>query len=217
MSTWSIRAFSFETTGQICMAALEAGITPLVRVPGVAEVSARARRRRARRHRAACALGRRGARLCAARQNFRRSATARPPAPCPICTTARFRPPTADAALNAATTVDGAVRERGGAGKGRRDRRASTASTWCMIGSNDLLADWGLAGQYEHPRLREAYAQNDRRLPPPRQACRRRRPVVAARARRRIRAHGRALCLDRHRSRLSACRLRPRKRRKCGR
>ena len=28
-----------------------------------------------------------------------------------------------------------------------------------MIGSNDLLADWGLAGQYEHPRLREAYAK----------------------------------------------------------
>jgi 2-keto-3-deoxy-L-rhamnonate aldolase RhmA len=27
-----------------------------------------------------------------------------------------------------------------------------------MIGSNDLLADCGLAGQYEHPRLREAYA-----------------------------------------------------------
>ena len=28
-----------------------------------------------------------------------------------------------------------------------------------MIGSNDLLADWGLPGQYEHPRLREAYAK----------------------------------------------------------
>ena len=27
-----------------------------------------------------------------------------------------------------------------------------------MIGSNDLLADWGLAGQYEHSRLRDAYA-----------------------------------------------------------
>ena len=28
-----------------------------------------------------------------------------------------------------------------------------------LIGSNDMLADWGLAGQYEHPRLREAYAK----------------------------------------------------------
>lgn len=26
-----------------------------------------------------------------------------------------------------------------------------------LIGSNDLLADFGLAGQYDHPKLREAY------------------------------------------------------------
>ena len=26
-----------------------------------------------------------------------------------------------------------------------------------MIGTNDLLADWGLTGQYEHPRVRAAY------------------------------------------------------------
>src|SRR5579863_8443113 len=32
-------SFSLETTGQICMAALEVGITPFVRVPGVAAVS----------------------------------------------------------------------------------------------------------------------------------------------------------------------------------
>src|ERR1700740_3614947 len=32
-------SFSLETTGQICIAALEAGVTPLVRVPGLAEVS----------------------------------------------------------------------------------------------------------------------------------------------------------------------------------
>ena len=28
-----------------------------------------------------------------------------------------------------------------------------------MIGSNDLLADCGLTGEYDHPRLREAYAK----------------------------------------------------------
>src|ERR1700752_972705 len=32
-------SFSLDTTGQICIAALEAGITPLVRVPGVGQVS----------------------------------------------------------------------------------------------------------------------------------------------------------------------------------
>ena len=31
-------SFSLDTTGQICMAALAAGVTPFVRVPGVAEV-----------------------------------------------------------------------------------------------------------------------------------------------------------------------------------
>ena len=28
-----------------------------------------------------------------------------------------------------------------------------------MIGTNDLLADWGIPGAYEHPRVREAYAK----------------------------------------------------------
>jgi 4-hydroxy-2-oxoheptanedioate aldolase len=32
-------SFSLETTSQICIAALEAGVTPLVRVPSAAEVS----------------------------------------------------------------------------------------------------------------------------------------------------------------------------------
>src|ERR1700680_532516 len=31
-------SLSLDTTSQICMAALEAGVTPFVRVPGVAEV-----------------------------------------------------------------------------------------------------------------------------------------------------------------------------------
>ncbi|HTV36301.1 MAG TPA: aldolase/citrate lyase family protein, partial [Xanthobacteraceae bacterium] len=26
-----------------------------------------------------------------------------------------------------------------------------------LIGTNDLLADWGLPGQYDHPRVRDAY------------------------------------------------------------
>jgi len=27
-----------------------------------------------------------------------------------------------------------------------------------LVGLNDLLADWGIPGQYDHPRVREAYA-----------------------------------------------------------
>jgi len=75
-------SFSLETTGQICIAALEAGITPLVRVPSVAEVS---------RVLDAGALGviaphvqsADDARPMWRRQNFRRSAIARRPGPCP--------------------------------------------------------------------------------------------------------------------------------------
>jgi 2-keto-3-deoxy-L-rhamnonate aldolase RhmA len=27
-----------------------------------------------------------------------------------------------------------------------------------LVGLNDLLADWGIPGEYDHPRVREAYA-----------------------------------------------------------
>jgi HpcH/HpaI aldolase/citrate lyase family len=51
--------------------------------------------------------------------------------------------------------------------RSRRESRLSQADAIAavegvdlvMIGSNDLLADWGLAGQYEHSRLRDAYAR----------------------------------------------------------
>ena len=53
-------SFSLETCGQICMAAVEAGIAPFVRVPANTPdyICPRARRRRARDHRAPCPLGR---------------------------------------------------------------------------------------------------------------------------------------------------------------
>ena len=28
-----------------------------------------------------------------------------------------------------------------------------------LVGLNDLLADWGIPGEYDHPRVREAYAK----------------------------------------------------------
>ena len=67
-----------------------------------------------------------------------------------------------------------------------------------LVGLNDLLADWGIPGQYDHPRVREAYAATHRGLPQARQALRRRRAFDATRPGRRLRQDGRALCLDRH-------------------
>jgi 4-hydroxy-2-oxoheptanedioate aldolase len=134
-------SFSLETTGQICVAAMEVGITPLVRVPSVAEVS---------RVLDAGALGviaphvqlaDEARRYVAAHLHYR-----------------SFPAAAADAALNEATIVivqferEQALREA--------DAIAAVEGVdLVMIGSNDLLADWGLAGQYEHPRLRDAYAK----------------------------------------------------------
>jgi 4-hydroxy-2-oxoheptanedioate aldolase len=63
----------------------------------------------------------------------------------------------ADAALNEATIV--MVQFESDEALARADEISAVGGVdVVMIGSNDLLADWGLAGQYEHARLREAYA-----------------------------------------------------------
>jgi 2-keto-3-deoxy-L-rhamnonate aldolase RhmA len=64
----------------------------------------------------------------------------------------------ADAALNRATLLIVQF-ESEEALRHADDIAAVDGVDLVMIGSNDLLADWGLAGQYEHPRLRDAYAR----------------------------------------------------------
>jgi 2-keto-3-deoxy-L-rhamnonate aldolase RhmA len=150
-------SFSFETTGQICVAAMEVGITPLVRVPSVAEVS---------RVLDAGALGVIAPHVQSADEARRYVAAAKfPPlgersaaGPLPHLHYRSFPAAAADAALNEATILivqfesEQALREA--------DAIAAVEGVdLVMIGSNDLLADWGLAGQYEHPRLRDAYAK----------------------------------------------------------
>ena len=64
----------------------------------------------------------------------------------------------ADAALNQATLL--IVQFESEEALSRADDIAAVEGVdLVMIGSNDLLADWGLAGQYDHPRLRDAYAR----------------------------------------------------------
>jgi 4-hydroxy-2-oxoheptanedioate aldolase len=149
-------SFSLETTGQICMAALAAGITPLVRVPGVAEVS---------RVLDAGALG-------VIAPHVRSTADAKayvtaakfPPlgersaaGPLPHFQYRSFPAAEADAALNAATLL--MVQFESQAALDNADAIAAVDGVdMVMIGSNDLLADMGLTGQYDHPRLGEAYA-----------------------------------------------------------
>jgi 2-keto-3-deoxy-L-rhamnonate aldolase RhmA len=150
-------SFSLETTGQICVAAMEVGITPLVRVPSVAEVS---------RVLDAGALGVIAPHVQSADEARRYVAAAKfPPlgersaaGPLPHLHYRSFPAAAADAALNEPTILivqfesEQALREA--------DAIAAVEGVdLVMIGSNDLLADWGLAGQYEHPRLRDAYAK----------------------------------------------------------
>ncbi len=148
-------SFSLETTGQICMAALAAGVTPLVRVPGIAVVSR--------------VLD--GGALGVIAPHVRSAADARayvaaakfPPlgdrsaaGPLPHLHYRSFPAAEADAALNDATLL--VVQFESDAALAKADEIAAVDGVdMVMIGTNDLLADWGLAGQYEHPRVREAY------------------------------------------------------------
>jgi 4-hydroxy-2-oxoheptanedioate aldolase len=150
-------SFSLETTGAICTAALASDITPLVRVPGVGEVS---------RVLDAGALGV----IC---PHVQTAAEARD-----YVTAAKFPPlgersaagalphlhyrsfpaAQADAAMNAATMVVVQF-ENEAALKNADDIVAVDGVDMVLIGSNDMLASFRLTGQYEHPRLREAYAR----------------------------------------------------------
>src|SRR5215813_6863428 len=150
-------SFSLETTGQICIAALEAGITPLVRVPGLAEVS---------RVLDAGALGviaphvqsADDARAYVKAAKFPPLGERSAAGPLPHLHYRSFPAAQADAALNDATTI--IVQFENEQALTRANEIAAVDGVdLVMIGSNDLLADWGLTGQYEHPRLREAYTK----------------------------------------------------------
>ena len=111
----------------------------------------------------------------------------------------------ADAALNAATTL--MVQFESEEAVAKADEIAAVDGVdMVMIGSNDFLAGLRACRPIRPCAAARRLCQNHRRLPQARQTCRRRRPGVATRACRRIRAHGRPLCFDRHRSRLSAWR-----------
>jgi 2-keto-3-deoxy-L-rhamnonate aldolase RhmA len=150
-------SFSLESTSQVCIAALEAGITPFVRVPGVAAVQ---------RILDAGALGIIAPHVQsadAARAYVR--AAKYPPlgdrsnaGPLPHLQYRAFPAAEACAAIDAATMV--IVQFESDAAIANADAIVAIDGVdMVLIGTNDLLADWGLPGQYDHPRVREAYAK----------------------------------------------------------
>jgi 4-hydroxy-2-oxoheptanedioate aldolase len=152
-------SFSLDTCGQICMAALEAGIAPFVRVPAntpeyISRVLA-------------------GGALGVIAPHIRSADEAKA-----VVRAAKFPPlgersnagglphlhfrafPVAEAyaALNDATMV--VVQFESAAALAQAEEIVAVDGVdMVLIGLNDLLADWGIPGEYDHPRVHEAYAK----------------------------------------------------------
>ena len=150
-------SMSIDTCGQICVAAMEAGIAPFVRVPAnTPDYIARVLENGA---------------LGIIAPHVRSAAEAKA-----VVQAAKFAPlgersnatglphlhyrsfPAAEAyaALNDATMV--IVQFESAAALDHADEIIGVDGIdLVLIGLNDMLADWGLPGQYDHPRVREAY------------------------------------------------------------
>jgi 4-hydroxy-2-oxoheptanedioate aldolase len=150
-------SMSIDTCGQICVAAMEADIAPFVRVPAnTPDYIARVLENGA---------------LGIIAPHVRSAAEAKA-----VVQAAKFAPlgersnasglphlhfrsfPAAEAyaALNDATMV--IVQFESAAALERADEIVAVEGIdLVLIGLNDMLADWGLPGQYDHPRVREAY------------------------------------------------------------
>ncbi len=152
-------SLTLDATGQICMAALEMGLAPFVRVPaktpeyvsrvldgGALGIVAPDVRSAEEAHAVVAAakyppLGHRGA-----------------GGPLPHLHYRTFPAAEANAALNDATMV--IVQFESWQAVERADDILGVAGVdMVLIGTNDLLADLGLPGQFEHDKVREAYAR----------------------------------------------------------
>jgi 4-hydroxy-2-oxoheptanedioate aldolase len=152
-------SMSIDTCGQICIAAMEAGIAPFVRVPAnTPDYIARVLENGALGIIAPHVRSAAEAKAVVEAAKFaplgeRSNATG-----LPHLHFRSFPAPEAYAALNDATMV--IVQFESAAALERTDEIIAVEGIdIVLIGLNDLLADWGLPGQYEHPRVREAYAQ----------------------------------------------------------
>jgi len=152
-------SLSLETTSQICMAALEIGIAPFVRVPST------------RPEHVSRALD--GGALGVIAPHVRSAAEARevvaaakyPPlgersagGALPHLHYRSFPAAEANAAMNEATMVVVQF-ETADAIERAEEIAAVEGVDVVLMGTNDLLADMGLAGEYEHERVRDAYAR----------------------------------------------------------
>ena len=186
-------SLTLEATGQICLAALSAGVAPMVRVPantpeyiqrvldgGALGIIAPGIRSAAEAREMVRAmkyppLGERGAGGALPHLEYR-----------------TFPTTEGNAAVNDATMVIVQFESAEAVAKAE-EIVAVEGVDMVLIGVNDLLADMGHAGQLRASEGARRLCADHRRLPQAWQARRRRRPIDQAEARRRVRRHGRAL------------------------
>ena len=152
-------SLSLETASQICIAALEIGIAPFVRVPST-------RPEHVSRSLDGGALGVIAPHIRSAQEAREVVASAKYPpfgersagGALPHLHYRSFPAAEANAAMNEATMV--VVQFETADAIEKVDEIAAVEGVdMVLMGTNDLLADMGLAGRYEHERVREAYAR----------------------------------------------------------
>ena len=151
-------SISLEACGQICMAALEAGIAPFVRVPAnTPDYVARVLEGGALGIIAPHVHSADAAKEVVRAAKFPPLGERSNASGLPHLQFRSFPVAEAYAALNAATMI--IVQFESAAALARTEEIVAVDGVdMVLIGLNDLLADWGIPGEYDHPRVREAYA-----------------------------------------------------------
>jgi 2-keto-3-deoxy-L-rhamnonate aldolase RhmA len=152
-------SLTLDATGQICMAALEMGLAPFVRVPAhTPEYVSRVLDGGALGIVAPDVRSPEEARAVVAAAKYPPQGTRGASGQLPHFYYRQFPAAEANAALNDATMVIVQF-ESWLAVEQAEAILAVEGVDMVLIGTNDLLADLGLAGQFEHDKVREAYAR----------------------------------------------------------
>jgi 4-hydroxy-2-oxoheptanedioate aldolase len=152
-------SFSLETCSQICIAALEAGIAPFVRVPAnTPDYIARVIEGGALGVIAPHVHSADDAKAVVRAAKFAPQGERSNASGLPHLHYRSFPAAEAYAALNDATMI--IVQFESAAALAKAEEIAAVEGIdMVLVGLNDLLADWGLPGDYDHPRVREVYAK----------------------------------------------------------
>jgi 2-keto-3-deoxy-L-rhamnonate aldolase RhmA len=152
-------SLSLETTGQLCIAGLEVGIAPFVRVPAItSDYVSRVLDGGALGVIAPHVASVDDARAVVAAAKFPPLGERSSPGNLPHLGYRSLPVDEAYAALNAATMVIVQV-ENVGALERVDEIVAVDGVDMILVGLNDLLGDWGIPGQYDAPRVRDAYGR----------------------------------------------------------